>query len=61
MGVHALSVSSATLLEIKKVIRSGTLAQAHEILEKVLQFDSDREVDAYLAELARRLLPEMFA
>ena len=61
MGMHALSVSSATLLEIKKVIRSGTLAQAHEILEKVLQFDSDREVDAYLAELSRRLLPEMFA
>jgi phosphotransferase system enzyme I (PtsI) len=60
MGVHALSVSPATLLEIKKVVRSATLAQAREVTEKVFQFDSDREVDAFLAELARRLLPEMF-
>jgi len=61
MGVDVLSVSPATLLEIKKVIRSITLKQAHEVTEKVFQFDSDREVDAYLTELARRFLPEMFA
>jgi len=61
MGVDALSVSAATLPEVKKVVRSITLAQAREVTEKVFRFDSDREVDAYLAELARRLLPEMFA
>ncbi|MGB2998276.1 MAG: phosphoenolpyruvate--protein phosphotransferase [Phycisphaerae bacterium] len=60
LGVHVLSVSPATLLEVKKVIRSTTLAQARQVVERVFQFDSDREVDAYLSELARRLLPEMF-
>jgi phosphotransferase system enzyme I (PtsI) len=59
LGVQVFSVSPATLLEIKKVIRTVAMAQAREICEKVLQFDSDREVDAYLTEIGRRLLPEM--
>jgi hypothetical protein len=33
--------------------------QAREVTDKILTFDSDREVDAYLSELTRRLLPEM--
>jgi phosphotransferase system enzyme I (PtsI) len=59
LGVHALSVSPATLLEVKKVIRSVTMDQAREVTDKIFSFDSDREVDAYLSELTRRLLPEM--
>jgi phosphotransferase system enzyme I (PtsI) len=61
LGVQSFSVSPATLLEIKKVIRSISMAQAKEICDKVFRFDSDREVDAYLGEISRRLLPEMFA
>ena len=61
LGIQVFSVSPATLLEIKKMIRSITMDQAREICEKVFQFDSDREVDAYLGEVTRRLLPEMFA
>ena len=61
LGVHVLSVSSATLLEVKKVIRSMPMEQAREICERVFQFDSDREVDAYLGEINRRVLPEMYA
>ncbi len=61
LGVQVLSVSPATLLEVKKVIRSVTMEQAREVLDKVFRFDSDREVDAYLSELVRRQLPEMFA
>jgi len=60
LGVQALSVSPATLLEVKKVLRSITMDQAREVVEKVFQFDSDREVDAYLSELTRRMLPEIF-
>ncbi|MBE3134366.1 MAG: phosphoenolpyruvate--protein phosphotransferase, partial [Acidobacteria bacterium] len=59
LGVQVFSVSPATLLEIKKVIRSVTTKQAAEVCEKVFRFDSDREVDAYLAEITRRLVPEM--
>lgn len=59
LGVHVFSVSQASLLEIKKVIRSVTMDQAREVCDKVYQFDSDREVDAYLAEVTRRLLPEL--
>jgi phosphotransferase system enzyme I (PtsI) len=61
LGIQVFSVSSATLLEIKKVIRTIPIAQAREVCEKVFQFDSDREVDAYLTEIGRRLLPEMIA
>jgi phosphotransferase system enzyme I (PtsI) len=61
LGVQVFSVSPATLLEIKKVIRSLTKQEAREICDKVFQFDSDREVDAYLGEISRRLLPEMYA
>jgi phosphotransferase system enzyme I (PtsI) len=61
LGVDGFSVSPATLPEIKKVIRSATMDQAREICDKVFRFDSDREVDAYLSEISRRLLPEMFA
>ena len=60
LGVQVFSVSPATLLEIKKGIRSITMDQAREVCDRVFQFDSDREVDAYLGEVARRLLPEMF-
>ncbi len=61
LGVQVFSVSPATLLEIKKVIRSVTMREAREVVDKIFQFDSDREVDAYLSEMVRRLLPEMFA
>ena len=61
LGVQVFSVSPATLLEIKKMIRSVTMDQAREVCDRVFQFDSDREVDAYLGEIARRLVPEMFA
>jgi phosphotransferase system enzyme I (PtsI) len=59
LGVQVFSVSPATLLEIKKVIRSTTMDQAREVCEKVFQFDSDREVDAYLSEVIRRLVPDI--
>jgi phosphotransferase system enzyme I (PtsI) len=61
LGVQVFSVSPATLLEIKKGIRTITLDQAREVCDRVFQFDSDREVDAYLGEIGRRRLPEMFA
>jgi phosphotransferase system enzyme I (PtsI) len=61
LGVQVFSVSPATLLEIKKGIRTITMDQAREVCDRVFQFDSDREVDAYLGEIARRRLPEMFA
>ncbi len=61
MGVQVFSVSPATLLEIKKVIRSVTMEQAKAVVEKVFLFDSDREVDAYLAEMTRRAFPELMA
>jgi len=61
MGVELFSVSTATLLEIKKVIRSTTMDEAKGIVDKVFQFDSDREVDAYLVEMTRRMFPELTA
>jgi len=61
LGVQVFSVSPATLLEIKKVIRTATLDEAREIVDKVFRFDTDREVDAYLAETARRMVPDLTA
>jgi phosphotransferase system enzyme I (PtsI) len=59
LGVELFSVSPATLLEIKKVIRTATMEQARETVDKVFQFDTDREVDAYLTEMTRRVLPDL--
>lgn len=58
LGFRHLSVTSSSILELKRIVRSVTMVQARTIAEKALSLDSDREVVSFLKEANRRLLPD---
>ena len=59
MGLRQLSVSPYNIPEIKKVIRSITLEEAKEVAQEALQLETARDVNNYLREKTRRILPEV--
>ena len=60
MGVTELSVAPALIPEIKKIIRSVSLADAREVCEKANGFSVAGEAAAYLREKALAIFPEAF-
>jgi phosphotransferase system enzyme I (PtsI) len=60
LGLTTFSMNAPDIPEIKKVIRSTTLAQAKDIARKVMSFDSERQVMHYLREETRKIVPEVF-
>jgi len=58
LGLRTLSMAPKDLLEIKKIIRSTTLPRCERIARKVLRFDADRQIYAYLLEKLREIDPE---
>jgi phosphotransferase system enzyme I (PtsI) len=54
-----LSVTPHNIPEIKKIIRSVTLEQADEVAREALQMETGRDVNNYLREITRRILPEV--
>jgi phosphotransferase system enzyme I (PtsI) len=50
MGLDELSMSPQSLLEIKNIIRSITLAEAKELVEKVMKMDSFININTYVRE-----------
>lgn len=59
MGLRQLSVTPQNIPEIKKVIRTVTLSEAKEVAEAALKLDTARDVNNYLRERTRRVLPEV--
>jgi phosphoenolpyruvate-protein phosphotransferase (PTS system enzyme I) len=59
MGLRQLSVTPQNIPEIKKIIRTVTLTEAKEVAEAALKFDTARDVNNYLRERTRRILPEV--
>ncbi len=59
MGLRQLSVSPQNIPEIKKIIRTMTLAEAEEVAKAALRLDTARDVNNYLRERTRRILPEV--
>ncbi len=59
LGVHTLSVPPSALLEIKKLCRSVSLATCRQTAARVLQMDTAREVDSFLKEELRKLVPDL--
>lgn len=57
LGLRQLSVTPHNIPEIKKVIRSITLAEATHVAEEALRLETARDVNNYLREQTRRLLP----
>jgi phosphotransferase system enzyme I (PtsI) len=59
MGLRQLSVTPHNIPEIKKLIRSVTLEEANQVAQEALRLDSARDVNNYLREHTRRILPEV--
>jgi phosphotransferase system enzyme I (PtsI) len=60
LGVDFISTAATSIPRVKKMIRSTSMRQARRIAQKVLTLESDREILGYLAEVARKVLPEAF-
>src|SRR5205807_1192712 len=59
MGLRQLSVTPHNIPEIKKIIRSVTLEEAQEVTQEAMRLETARDVNNYLREKTRRLLPEV--
>jgi phosphotransferase system enzyme I (PtsI) len=59
MGLRQFSVTPHNIPEIKKLIRSVTIGEAVLVAREALGLETARDVNNYLREQARRILPEM--
>src|SRR4029077_13501614 len=59
MGLQQLSVTPHNIPEIKKIIRSVTIEEATQVARQALRLDTARDVNHYLREQTRRILPEV--
>jgi len=58
LGLRIFSCTPPAIPEIKKVIRSVSLAHAKQVAQRVMSFDSDMETMNYLRVETRQILPE---
>lgn len=58
IGLRQFSMAAGDIPEIKKIIRSTTMARAARVAKRVLTFDTDRQVSNYLRDETRRIAPE---
>ena len=59
LGLRQLSMKPHSIPEIKKVLRSVTLAEIEPMAREALRRESAHDVNNYLGEQARRVLPGM--
>ncbi len=59
MGLRQLSVSPQNIPEIKKIIRTVTIEEAKQVARQALRLDTARDVNHYLRDQTRRILPEV--
>jgi phosphotransferase system enzyme I (PtsI) len=59
MGLRQMSVTPHNIPEIKKIIRSVTMAEAVQVAQEALAMETARDVNNYLREQTRRILPEV--
>jgi phosphoenolpyruvate-protein phosphotransferase (PTS system enzyme I) len=53
-------MNSPDIGEVKKIIRSTTLAHARQVARRVMSFESERQIMHYLREETRKIIPEVF-
>jgi len=58
LGLRQFSMAPNDIPEIKKIIRSTTMARAVRVARRALSFDTDRQVSNYLRDETRRIAPE---
>jgi phosphotransferase system enzyme I (PtsI) len=59
LGVRQLSVTPHNIPEIKKIIRSISMEESVQVAQEALRLETARDVNHYLREQARRILPEV--
>ncbi len=59
LGLRQLSVTPQNIPEIKKIIRSITIEEANEVAREAMRLETARDVNNYLREQTRRILPEV--
>jgi phosphotransferase system enzyme I (PtsI) len=59
LGIRQLSITPHHIPEIKKVIRSITMDEATQVAREVMRLETARDVNNYLREQTRRVLPEV--
>jgi phosphotransferase system enzyme I (PtsI) len=59
MGLRQLSVTPHNIPEIKNLIRSVSLDEAKQVAQEALCLETARDVNNYLREQTRRILPEV--
>jgi phosphotransferase system enzyme I (PtsI) len=59
LGLRQLSVTPQNIPEIKKIIRSITIEEANQIAQEAMRLETARDVNNYLREQTRRILPEV--
>ena len=59
MGLRQLSVTPQNIPEIKKIIRSVSIDEAKQVAQEALRLETARDVNNYLREQTRRILPEV--
>jgi phosphotransferase system enzyme I (PtsI) len=59
MGLRQLSVTPHNIPEIKKIIRSVSIDEAENVAGEALKLETARDVNNYLREQTRRILPEV--
>ncbi len=59
LGLRQLSMTPQNIPEIKKIIRSIDIEEAKRTAQEALRFDTARDVNNYLREQTRRILPEV--
>jgi phosphotransferase system enzyme I (PtsI) len=60
LGLRVFSVSSLSLPELKKLIRSVTIKQCEELAEEVLRMDDPLYIRARLRSETRKIIPEAY-
>jgi phosphotransferase system enzyme I (PtsI) len=59
LGLRQLSVTPQNIPEIKKIIRSANIDEAKQIAQEAMRLEAARDVNNYLREQTRRILPEV--
>jgi len=59
LGLRQLSVTPHNIPEIKKIIRSVSIPEATQVAQEALRMETARDVNNFLREQTRRILPEV--
>lgn len=60
MGVRTFSLAPPMIPEVKQIIRSVTLTSCNQLARKIMSMNSQRQIENFLRDATRRVLPEVF-